>query len=796
MSTSFLRIRCFLEGYEIPIISASVTASMNDIARASVELIATPQALLIRPKTSILIFFLEEAVRPPNSSTSEVNNKYYKLFFSGEVHGISINKSAEGRVLTLTCTDHFENLSRAYTYYTEQQASVSNLINTKAYFAAAMIIQNSINQANFTLLEEVFKDPKPKSIGFTDAKGILAAMIRMIELYTGIIEQGTTGANAFFTHQQNRLKILEQITIASEDLAPLKIFKADVLANFVGNTYGRLGGLVKVIDVIQMILSIIGYVRCPNPLATTLTGGVEKEISLTQKAIDARTSFADGYRNNQTVNESLSSYFGTPEIARKISNAIDSADALRILKENNVINSKAYNYLSTTVKESDQLEFQVSIDDVRSVATELLNANESDPNRLPTDDSGINAVFSTMSNVSSTATRITSSKLNSTLMMPDFLYADPPKCNILFPCMYNMLSFNRQAADETSRLQMVTNLQELAPNAAGVDELTYFSPSFPFLNGLQGKKLSENLSVDELVNQQSDNGKSRVGLIMDHEMFTGVVPEFASMSRLAMLIDNGKNYSGETTEEGLNGKDDYFTRYADAMFIQRRLSQRSISASGPFNPYPVVGFPMLVIDQTSQGAETEQFIGVLQSITHSISQSGGSTSYSVIYARPVSLADDEFFKYMDKDLREALKPKWLESIYDVDKVGDVYWELIGSESMFVRGKDQNAVIADLQKEYDALRSEQQRNSFYLRMCRREICSMQFAKDVFFQKPLKEVDRLSTITQVCVGGASQNLANHTETVSYPKNEFEEKVDNQRVKAVIDYANSLQTRSLVK
>lgn len=795
MSTSFLRIRCFLEGYEIPIISASVTASMNDIARASIELIATPQALLIRPKTFVLIFFLEEAVRPSHNSTSEIDSKYYKLFFAGEVYSISMNKSAEGRVVTLSCTDHFENLSRAYTYYTEQQATVSNLINTKAYFAAAKIIQNSINQANFALLEEVFKDPKPKSIGFNDAKGILAAMIRMIEIYTGIIDQGTTGANAFFTHQQNRLKILEQITMASEDLAPLKIFKADVLANFVANTYGRLGGLVKVVDVIQMILSIIGYVRCPNPLATTLTGGVEKEISVNQKLVDSRSSFAESYKQQKTINESISVYFGSVEIARKLSTAINAADAMRILEENNLKSSKSFNYLDTSIKDGDQFQSDFAFDEVRSVATELLSANEVDPNKLPSDDSGVSSLFSTLGSGLSTQTRVTTNRLNTTLMMPDFLYADPPKCNVLFPCMYNMLSFNRQCADETSRLQMVTNLQELGASG-GVDELTYFSPSFSFLNSIQGKKLSEDLSVNEIVNQQQDAVKSNVGLIMDHEMFTGVVPEFASMSRLAMLIENGKNYKGETTDEGLNGKDDYFTRYADSMFIQRRLSQRSISASGPFNPYPVVGFPMLVIDQTSQGSETEQFLGVLQSISHSISQSGGSTSYSVIYARPVSLADDEFFKYIDKDLREALKPKWLESIYNVENLGKVYSELIGSDSMFVLGKSQNEVIADLQKRYDALRSEEQRNKFYLGMCRREICSMQFARDVFFQKPLKEVDRLSTITQVCIGGASENVSNHTKTVPYPSNEFEQKVDNDRVKAVIDYANSLKTRSLVK
>jgi len=52
MNTKYLKIRCFLEGYEVPVISAGVSASVGDISRATIEIIATPQALRLRPKTS------------------------------------------------------------------------------------------------------------------------------------------------------------------------------------------------------------------------------------------------------------------------------------------------------------------------------------------------------------------------------------------------------------------------------------------------------------------------------------------------------------------------------------------------------------------------------------------------------------------------------------------------------------------------------------------------------------------------------------------------------------------------
>jgi hypothetical protein len=784
MKSSYLRIRCFLEGLEVPIISANVSASIGDIARASVEMIATQEILSIRPKTSISVFFLDDTTRPVSSSESGIPDKYYKILFSGEVSSISISKTSEGRVATLTCTDHFENMSRAYVYFTESAAKIDNLLRSKAYFASANIQENSVNQANISLLADVFKNPQPKYEGLSNAKGLLGAIIHTIELYTGIYTNSKAGANAFFTYQQERLRILEQIGIFSNDTNSLQMYQGDVISQFIARTYGIQGGLMKLSDTISMVLNIIGYVKVPNPTATPYTGTSRENVETNDVLLNSGNDLKSSLDQSDTVQNLVSGMFGSVDVLKNVANASTIGDVKEALKESPV-QSSLRNYVDTIIAQApNTFEMNILAGDISELAVNILSQTTT-PDNKPNDFSAYTYNFTNKSSLK----LVEANRIKSTLMFPELLYADPPTCNIIFPNMYTNLNFSRQSDSETTRLQLVTNLNQLGNNT-DVADISYYAPSFDFLNSIQGRFFSQT-SYDTLSKVNSDTNKRQSGSLMDHEMFTGVVPEFASMARLSSMI-SGLNFESANVNT-VDEKVDFFARYADFMFIQRRLAQRSLSCSGPFNPYPVVGFPILVLDQPNLDS-AEQFLGVLQNLTHSINQSGGSTSYTIAYARPTSLKDDAFFDGIADDLREALRPKWLNDEYKPERISEVYMELIGCKSIYQ--EDQKKAVKSIQNSYNntASKSEKAASNFSWNYIKRDIASMDFMQNKFYGSKLKKSERLSNVTATCVGGAGPASSEHRKTVPMASNSTEN-VKTARVNAVINYINSLKTRSLI-
>lgn len=783
MKSSYLRIRCFLEGYEVPIISANVSATIGDVARANIELIATQEILLIKPKTLVHLFYLDDAARPVSNTETGMPDKYYRLLFAGEISSISINKSAEGRIASLSCTDHFENMSRAYVYFTESASTVDNLLRSKAYFASANIQYNTVNEANISLLAQVFKDPKPKSNGLTSSKGLLGAIIHTIELYTGIFTNSKAGANAFFTYQQERLNILEQIGIFSNDTNSLKMYQGDVISEFVARTYGKQGGLMKLSDTISMVLNIIGYVKVANPTPTPFIGTTKTKVETNSQLLNDGEAVKQSLNSATNVTDIVASMFGTPDTLKQVAQSAtigDVVDALRAAPASSSLRT----YSNSVVKNSsDEQEMNLIAADIKSLAAEIQGGLATPDKKL--EDIGIYADSFT---TASTSELLEADRLKTTLMFPDLFYADPPTCNIIFPNMYTSLSFSRQSDSETTRLQLVTNLNQLG-GRADVADISYYAPSFDFLNEVQGKFFTQG-SYESLVKAQNDTTKRDTGSLMDHEMFTGVVPEFASMARLSSMI-SGLSFQ----DNNINNQDDkvdFFARYADFMFLQRRLSQRSLSCSGPFNPYPVIGFPILVLDQPNLDS-AEQFLGVLQTITHSINQSGGSTSYTISYARPTSLSDDSFFSEIAEDLREALRPKWLNDEYKPENISTVYNELIGCKSIYQQ--DQKKAIKDIQAAYNssAKKSEKAASNFSWNFVKREVASMKFTQEKFFGQKLNKSERVSSIAATCATGAGPAATEHTKSV--PNVAYStQNVKTARVNAVINYINSLRTRSL--
>ena len=147
-------------------------------------------------------------------------------------------------------------------------------------------------------------------------------------------------------------------------------------------------------------------------------------------------------------------------------------------------------------------------------------------------------------------------------------------------------------------------------------------------------------------------------LIMDHELYTGIIPMFENMSEANLFAMR----SGKVTKAG--AKISYAQRAVNFQYFKYRFESRGMDASGRFNPPVVPGFPCLIVDKymdhyqlqlSSLSLEDQkkalgfkgdvtrsellrelvspQYLGVCAALSHTVSQEGGRSSYQFIHAR-------------------------------------------------------------------------------------------------------------------------------------------------------------------
>lgn len=245
--------------------------------------------------------------------------------------------------------------------------------------------------------------------------------------------------------------------------------------------------------------------------------------------------------------------------------------------------------------------------------------------------------------------------IGSFIFKPQTFMMPPPKCNILFPDLYGELRFQRNYFHEVSRLKAQRNhiAAEVVQGQPKSALNTFFSPS-------QYSKF-RSIDTDNTIGKQYDaeSGQGNQGDKAPEDIKnTTVLQEFNFLSYEEVLkgifSDMGSIMPSAQIFSKIVAKDkqnDFFQKATDYLFYKKRFASRAASCSGPFNPAPVPGFPILCLDDSSG---EDHIIGVLNSISHSISATGGgNTSYGIGYARSVDEAD-----LWDNDSSEPPIPPW------------------------------------------------------------------------------------------------------------------------------------------
>jgi len=246
-------------------------------------------------------------------------------------------------------------------------------------------------------------------------------------------------------------------------------------------------------------------------------------------------------------------------------------------------------------------------------------------------------------------------KIVASLMFKPHIYTiDPPSFNVLFPNMYDQMSYNEDFLAEPTRLsmkpQMPTALKgiTITPLLQRPAEIEVFGSLIHDPKRRTDKKRTPDAKFGDGSGQAPTF--TEYDWTTNEERIRGIVYNFINLgpapSALTLSDQGAKQPDG--TRKG--GVPKYLQNVASYEYYKSKFMARQASTQGPFNMRPVPGFPMVMLDDSAANLNV---LCYLDGVQHSIDASGSAmTRYIVSYARilgEVDLNRPRFNKGLDAD---------------------------------------------------------------------------------------------------------------------------------------------------
>lgn len=686
-----LRLRLFLEGVEVPVISAQIQGLPNAPLMAAIQIVPIPEGTRLPPRTLVHLYFLDsferDSVAIPKRSAGpssqdqsdpslqeqegyytqrelrQQDNNTYKLLFCGEVLGFDWSKDQAQRALVLQCSD----LSNYWDYAYQWTNTGLFGPGLKALFSGGSTnLFTDFLSSKAEVLTNILRTP---SIGFPQLKGLAGGIIHLLEAIGGsyAYEKKIAGQNIFFTLAELRLRVTQMIMALEQDPTASRLLANQGYAFGGGGLFNRLlggmGGQTSIRKSINALTGIIFHETYAQPCPRYIPGGggsvsgetrqrISDNPSTSFLAVGAQTIIreARGVLATLRPSEEDAQFVALPNIAGNVRSSMIAK--LRAQQRTLKNFSMRLRGLQPSVPTASGLLTSAS-QQLGIAATRLSAWQPTNERSIARVEEPIQTAIEKLSRIPDLSV-VTSGKKNKQparlaqqILRPDVWFSAPPRCNVLFPEHYNRLSFRRQFMEEPTRLLLKTNDEFF-----GEDELFdrfYFAPKTSSV-----KKGKANLQA--LLRND----------ILEHELFTGILPVFEKMGELNIFSVRGGITTDKVPQVGLA------QRSANFLYFKYRFAARQMTVSGRFNPYLALGFPALVIDKyvdiptlerhnallKEVGRPTREinkllgthFLGNLTQVTYSVSQNSGSMDAVLSYARQ----PDESVEFLGAtDLKEV-----------------------------------------------------------------------------------------------------------------------------------------------
>lgn len=669
-----LNLRLFLEGIEIPVIASTVQVNLNSPATAAIQVVPLDSIMNLKARTMVHLFFYDytndlpdatpPGARPENQTDAPIPLSNYCLLFSGEVIGLSNQKTPLGRSAVLQCADFSTYWDTCYQMMITYGPNGNFLTEESAVWAGGSSLFNDIIDGHSAVMNS-YLNRAPLTPGLTNVKGLMGGIISLLEAMGGVPNH-TAGVNDFFTIAELKNHLLQQITAEQNDNTAQKLFDEKEFMAWLERGITSLGELVTFRDMIKLLFNWIYYETVPVPaplyvpgvqqttstktVKTTSTYSYPSSIDdeLTARAQQAQQQFASG--NAQLHNVSWIS--STSAVANDLVAALTRINLTpglnpQVVKNLNKAISFANNLIRANTAPSKITTGPAHIgDNWTSIASALNDARAAGKNQTAT----------------TTSTKTATSppeldRLQTQVFRPDCFFAAPPKCNVIFPEQYTQFSYSRNFLQEVTRLRLQTGMTFI-PTGEKLLANYHYAPAMS--------------QIAELAKKQ---GVSGVRSLLPWEKFSGILPKFELVSEVNYIANKREQQiKKNVVGQGIN----YAQRAANFNYLKYRFAARSMEVTCKFNPFLLAGFPALLITQpfildpaqistalnqagVSGVSPTDtadvisnigvlapafnaptQYLGMIASMTHQAGQDGGTTSLSMTHARSHRITEDDF----------------------------------------------------------------------------------------------------------------------------------------------------------
>lgn len=625
MRSGRLHLRLFLEGIEVPIISAVVTGGVNQPATAAIQIVPTDDVHRLLPRTLVHLFFLDLL---PDDTAAEAASRAetvgydgltpleldavgdnYRLLFAGEMVAYAFEKSDGSRSCVLQCLDFsgYWDVARQYFHTGGADSPASK---AAAYVGSALVgSSEEEDEEKSNPVEAIMNVLERSPASVPELGGLLGGVIRLLELIGGIYrgQERFRGLNDFFSAAELRLGLSRMIGASPYDTSSKKLINHKTFRTWIRQVLARNRNLVSFREIVDTLLQRIyhDYVSVPAPCLRP-----EREVTVSVTKYAKRKLEGVQAVGLEAVKASLETLIRSGD-----------DDTLAETRELTLRNQQA---LREAVTDASKIGGHV---DSALGRYEGILDGLSDPNTLDTTtiDEARKTLKVLKKGLRGKGTQVDMkgtalSRLVTHVFRPNIFFAPPPRCNVLWPDTYDGFSYRRNYLQEITRLQLVAQKEWTNDSVLGIEggqKKKYWAPNVPNLAG-------------QLAAASAQKGAR---FIMPHEKFTGIVPRFDHISDISAFQEVDADQEGRD-------KIPYMQRIANYDFFLYRFGPRTASISSYFSPYLVPGLPALIVDRhrsdavrTQLGIAPTQYLGTIDSLTHTVSQQGGRTSVSLSHCR-------------------------------------------------------------------------------------------------------------------------------------------------------------------
>lgn len=281
-NAEYLNLRCFLEGIEVPVISAIVSASAGQASSCTIEIPPDDRVFLFAPRTTVHVFYYDQYAAKERIGNQGVSSLYdippvdasfmgdtspyggkdedYKLLFMGEIFSISLSKQGFGtRNNILTCMDFSNTLDTSYVYQIQySHPETGGIINKTDNFIGAEgnPFDDIVSQPELEIRNLVRKN-KALNPSLSGTGDLMGGLLRILEGLLGV--QGRNfGVNLWVTIQERRVRLMDQLASDSGKVAA-ELFDREVFQDWLNNSIQHGGPVISFRDLLNIIMQYTYY---------------------------------------------------------------------------------------------------------------------------------------------------------------------------------------------------------------------------------------------------------------------------------------------------------------------------------------------------------------------------------------------------------------------------------------------------------------------------------------------------------------------------------------------------------